>query len=61
MVTKDATDWGGCRGDDDMEALANGLGTERESWRSGFTDGRRWLRTCSPWRNPSAGLSLLEW
>jgi hypothetical protein len=29
-ATKVAMDWGGCRGDDDMEALANGFSAERE-------------------------------
>jgi hypothetical protein len=62
MATKVATDWVGCRGDDGMEVLANGFGTEREreNWRSGFTDGRRWPRTCSPRRNSSARLGLPE-
>jgi hypothetical protein len=30
MATKVAMDWVGCRGDDGMEVLANGFGTERE-------------------------------
>jgi hypothetical protein len=29
-ATKVAMDWGGCQGDDGMEMLANGFGTERE-------------------------------
>jgi hypothetical protein len=32
-ATKVATDWGGCQGDDGMETLANGFGTERERER----------------------------
>jgi hypothetical protein len=74
-TTAAATDSGACDGNQGGDGLGwlsgrrrhGGAGKrlrhgerERENWRSGFTDRRRWPRTCSPRRNSSARLGLPE-
>jgi hypothetical protein len=41
MATKVAADWGGCQGDDDMEALAIGFGMQRGRELAQWPHGRK--------------------